>query len=317
MTKNYDIRPWQPGDETAILALFEQSYGRTLPKAFWDWRFKTHPAGGPLITLAWDNDRLIAHYAASHAPLLIDGESVPAALSMTTMTHPDYRGQGLVEVLGDALYSDLSAQGSAGIWGFPNPMFHTTLQKKLGWDSICDVATLSLSVQAARVGKQAQATPAQIVPAIDARFGSLAHRIAAPGTIQSLRTQDVLAWRIDQNPTNTYTRFVVGTSEAIDGYAIVKTYGDGALDIVDLCAVDHETVTALLVGIVDHAKQTDKTQLNTWSLNADMARFALERFGFAATAPVTYMGGRSFQGRLGDSADVRRWRLAMLDSDLY
>ena len=58
MTKTYDIRTWQPGDEIAILELFEQSYGRELPLQFWNWRFKDHPSGGPLIMLAFDDEKL-------------------------------------------------------------------------------------------------------------------------------------------------------------------------------------------------------------------------------------------------------------------
>lgn len=317
MTLGYDIRPWQSGDENAILDLFAASFGRTLDPAFWSWRFRDHPAGGPLVMLAWQGDRLAAHYGASQAPLWCDGQVVPAALSMTTMTHPDDRGKGLVEAVGQALYDQLRAAGYAAVWGFPNAMINATRRRKLAWIPVDDVPTLSLTVANARPIKVDPALSVTVADQIDARFGALQPLLAPRDTVGGLRDMATLQWRIDANPVNTYTRYIVPAGGGIAGYAITKAFGDQAIDIVDLQAVDDAAVAALLAAVLDSARSGGVKQLNCWCLRMDHLRIAVERAGFAATAPVTYFAGRSFDGAVRDFSDARRWRLAMIDSDLY
>lgn len=317
MTKGYDIRAWQSGDETAILDLFQASFGRNLAPQFWNWRFRDHPAGGPLIMLAWQGDRLAAHYGASQAPLWCDGQVVPAALSMTTMTHPDDRGRGLVEAVGEALYDTLRADGYAAAWGFPNAMINATRRRKLGWVAVDDIATMSLAVANARPPTADPALKAEVVPRIDARFGALQGAWAQDDTTEGLRDLATLQWRIDANPVNTYTRHVIPDGDGIAGYAITKTFGEQAIDIIDLRAVDDAHVTALLAAVLEQAVAGSVSQLNCWCRRMDPARTAMERLGFAATAPVTYFAGRNFDRRIRDFSDARRWQLTMLDSDLY
>lgn len=317
LTKNYDIRAWRDGDETAIIDLFQASFGRRLAPEFWNWRFRDHPAGGPLIMLAWQGDRLAAHYATSQAPLWCEGQIVPAALSMTTMTHPDDRGRGLVEAVGEALYDTLQADGYAAAWGFPNAMINATRRRKLGWVPVDDVPTMSLSVAQARRAPADSALKVETVPRIDARFAALQAAWAGEETTEGLRDLATLQWRIDANPINTYIRYIIPDGKGIAAYAITKAFGNQAIDIIDLRARDDAHVTALLAAVLEHAVAGSVSQINCWCLRMDYARIVIERFGFAATSPVTYFAGRNFDRRIRDFSDARRWRLTMLDSDLY
>lgn len=317
MTKGYDIRAWRPGDEDAILELFHASFGRQLSPEYWQWRFGGHPAGGPLVMLAWQGDRLAANYSANHAPLWCEGQVVPAAQSTTTMTHPDHRGLGLVEAVGEALYETLAAQGHAGVWGFPNAMINATRRRKLAWVPVDDVPTMSVKVENARGALADSGVKVETVPAIDDRFAALQQALASPTGIEGLRDLASLQWRIDANPVNTYTRYVIPAGDGIAGYAITKTFGDQAVDIVDLRAIDDAHVTALLGAILDAARAGNVSQLNCWCLRMDPARIPVERFGFQATAPVTYFAGRMFDRRISSFSDAHSWRLTMLDSDLY
>lgn len=317
MSKGYDIRPWQSGDEAHIMTLFKDSFGRELSPEFWKWRYLDHPHGGPLVMLAWSGDDLVAHYGASQAPFWVDGEIVPAALSMSTMTHPKHRGRGLVEAVGEALYENLCQAGYAAAWGFPNPMINATRQRKLGWKPVCDVATLSVTLTSVRHSDPESLPPVEKVTAVDMRFEQLNLQLAKSAGLQSLKDEKTLKWRVDANPINTYTRYVINDGLGISAYAITKTYGTAETDLVDLRSIDERHSMALLQSVSSDAQSAGIERLNTWCLNASGLRLALERFGFSANGPVTYLGGRPFNSAVGDFTDARRWSLAMLDSDLY
>jgi GNAT superfamily N-acetyltransferase len=313
-----EIRPWQPGDEGAILELFQAAFGRSLSAAFWKWRFLDHPAGPPLIMLAWMQGRLVSHYAASQCPMIVEGNPVRAALSMTSMTHPEFRSMGLFEKTGHALYEQLRAQGYAMTWGFPNANINVHRQRKLGWRAISDVATLSLALAQWRGGND---SPAEVQQAeqIDARFQRHAARLVARGAglICGARDAATLAWRIDRNPVNRYIRLVLPDGDEIRGYALLKRWNDSDLDIVDLSAEDAEATRLLLRAAVARAAALGCQRVNSWCLPQDSRRLHFEYIGLNAGAPVTYMGGHPLTPDLQGFDDPRRWRISMLDSDLY
>lgn len=306
-----DIRPWQPGDEIAIMGLFETVFGKPMTEAFWRWRYLDHPAGGPMIALAWDGDRLAAHYAASHAPLVIDGATTAAALSMTTMTHPDYRGQGLFERSASVLYEQMAAAGVEVVWGFPNRNSNVPFRRKLAWSAIADIPVLACEL---RPNHGAASNTLVEVAAIDTRFDL--KRQDHEGLHGDHRAA-YLSWRIDRNPANRYVILTLPASQDLDGYAILKPYGETEFDLVALAAADDRAYPELISGVLATAAARGAQRVNCWSLPHDPARNPLERAGFQATAPVTYFGGRTLGGAAVELNDPRRWRIAMIDSDIY
>lgn len=312
----FEFRPYRSGDEPAITALFEVVFGRPMSLEFWRWRFLDHPAGGPLVMLAFAEGALVGHYAASRAPLSLHGEYHPAALSMTTMTHPDWRGRRLFEKTADALYATLPEQGITAVYGFPNPAVHALRIMRAGWYDSYEVPTLTLDMASLR--HPAQPDPAvRIAERIDARFGRFFAKVAPDLPIAPHRDSDILSWRIDRNPDNTYTRFVLEEGDEIAGYALTKAYGADMLDLVELRAAGGSAARALINTVAAHAAASGRTRIATWCLPNDVHRLPLEMAGFKASAPVTYFGGRTFIPLPADLTDGRLWRLSMLDSDLY
>lgn len=312
----FEFRPYRSGDEPAITALFEIVFGRPMSLEFWRWRFLDHPAGGPLVMLAFAEGTLVGHYAASRAPLSICGEYHPAALSMTTMTHPDWRGRRLFEKTAEALYATLPEQGIEAVYGFPNTAVHALRIMRAGWYDSYEVPTLTLDMASLR--HPAQADPAvRIAERIDARFGRFFAKVAPSLPIAPHRDSDILSWRIDRNPDNTYTRFVLEEGDEIAGYALTKAYGADMLDLVELRAAGAAAARALINTVTAHAAASGRTRIATWCLPNDLHRLPLEMAGFKASAPVTYFGGRTFTPLPADLTDGRLWRLSMLDSDLY
>lgn len=312
----FEFRPYRSGDEPAITALFEIVFGRPMSLEFWRWRFLDHPAGGPLVMLAFAEGTLVGHYAASRAPLSLHGEYHPAALSMTTMTHPEWRGRRLFEKTAEALYTALPEQGITAVYGFPNAAVHALRIMRAGWYDSYEVPTLTLDIASLR--HPAQPDPAvQIAERIDARFGRFFAEVAVDLPVAPHRDSNILSWRIDRNPENTYTRFVLEEGDEIAGYALTKAYGADMLDLVEMRAASGAAARALINTVAAHAAASGRTRIATWCLPNDLHRLPLEMAGFKASAPVTYFGGRTFASLPADLTDGRLWRLSMLDSDLY
>ncbi|MCO6179014.1 GNAT family N-acetyltransferase [Ciceribacter sp. RN22] len=312
----FEFRPYRAGDEPAITALFQDVFGRPMSLDFWRWRFLDHPAGGPLVMLAFAGDTLVGHYAASHAPLSIHGEYYPAALSMTTMTHPEWRGRRLFERTAEAFYATLPGSGISAVYGFPNAAVHALRLMRAGWRDTYEVPTLILDVETARHSPR-QDSSVCVANRIDERFDRFNTRVAADLPIIAHRSADILSWRVDRNPDNTYTRFVLEDGEDIAGYAITKLYGTDMIDLVEMRCADGAAARALINTIAARAAAEGRKRIATWCLPADVHRLPLEVAGFKAAAPVTYFGGRIFKTLPADLTDSRLWRLSMLDSDLY
>lgn len=71
------IRPYAPGDERAILDLFQKSFHAARSREHFDWKYRNNPYGNEHISLAWDGEGLVAQYAAYLVRAWYHGTNVP------------------------------------------------------------------------------------------------------------------------------------------------------------------------------------------------------------------------------------------------
>lgn len=309
-----ELRSYRPGDEIAICDLFQQSYGRQMPLEYWRWRYAENPHGAIWIELAWDGDRLVAHYAVSPTKLQIGNDIVYAALSMTTMTHPDYRGRSLFPKLAGRLYEKLKDAGFCAVFGFPNTQSHRGFNTSLGWRDIYEIPSLVLSMKKAKPPKDSPNI--QIIDSIDDRFDRFGQCLKKGG-IQTVRNAKTLNWRFLKCPTNRYRTAGLMDGSELRGYVVVKTYEAHSLDIVDIQTADGDTGGALLDWATTVAASEHLPMISAWLLPNNAVRIAAEARGFQAGAPVTYFGGKVLDGPSGRIDDWRNWNLLMAESDVY
>ena len=311
-----ELRPYRARDEDAILRLFESCYGRDLPRDYWRWRYLENPAGGPWIELAWDRDRLVAHHAVSATTLSMAGRPIPAGLSMATMTDPDYRGCGLLPLLGQRLYARLAEAGVTLVYGFPNASSHRAFVGELGWRDIYEVPTLRLPLAAAR---RLDAAPAAVcaVSRPDPRFDRLWERMRGRFTVWVCRDAKHLAWRFSDCPASNYSIAAWEERDEIRGYAVVKRYQQESLDLVDLIAENDIVARGLLAWALGEARKAALPAIATWCSPHAPWRLVLEDAGFGAGAPVTFMGTRVFARSASIAEASRAWGFSMLDSGAY
>lgn len=307
------------GDEAAIRALFKRSFAREMRADFWQWRFAENPFDELFIELAWDGDVLAGHYAVSPVVLSVDGEEWPTALSMTTMTHPDYRGRGLFTTLAASLYARMEAQGIRMVWGFPNSQSHRGFIRDLGWRDLYEVPTFSIVLTDSAVKRIPQASGGVVeVDAFDSTFDDLWTRSRRDDVVLTRRDSKYLRWRYSDHPINQYDVIAkVADGGGIDAYLVYKTY-EKSYDVVDLYGVHPEPQVDLVADLCRQAAGAGAEKVQMWCPLADPLHRDLEKLGALNGEPVTYFGCRVFTGgELSAVNDYRRWRIGFGDSDVY
>jgi GNAT superfamily N-acetyltransferase len=98
------------------------------------WKFRDNPDGDPVVAVAEDNGKIVGQYALWPTKLRLGSVVVMGAQSLDTMTHPDYRGQGMFPQLAEACMQYAAGRGIQVLYGFPNENSFPGFVRKLDWD---------------------------------------------------------------------------------------------------------------------------------------------------------------------------------------
>lgn len=319
MALKYKIDFYQNGNEKDIHELFLLAYNRSIfPLDGWKWRFKDNPFGKGLITLAWDYDLLVGHYAVSCINISINGQNWLAGLSGTTMTHPAYRGMGLFPKLALYTYQKMKDCGMAMVWGFPNRMSHSGFVQNLSWHDICEVPTLRLRLFEYTLNSDLT-NEIQEVFSVDDRFDQLWQKVKNDYGIMVRRDRAYVTWRYFLNPNVNYRLITCIVEEEIKGYAVFKRYRD-ELQVVDLLIGrdDVKVGESLITFVIDQALKENALSVSLWLNVTHPLHFVLEKKGFIPEGPVTYFGALAISAKTDSIIyDYRQWYFTMSDSDVF
>ncbi|RPA68081.1 GNAT family N-acetyltransferase [Cyclobacteriaceae bacterium YHN15] len=318
-----EIRPYHNGDETAILELFNASFGRPLNKTFWDWRYKQNPfIEDTLAHLMWDGKNLVGHYAVCPIEMIIDNQPSLTALSMTTMTHPKYAGKGIFKILAESLYQEMEKNdGISMVWGFPNLNSHYGFIKNLSWNDISTIPTLKLD--------KGNFGLYPLTKFIQHRTFDLGKsekiKSNVSGSVFVNKSEDYLIWRYLKNPTNTYQ--IISSENYPEQFVVIKIFnsfetpGYQEVDILEHGYDNDNEVFHLLIGsILAYCQHNDINLkcINTWLNIADKRHLMFERNRFSFDSPITILGQRKLNPLLSDMVfDYKNWSITMGDSDVY
>lgn len=325
MNQDLHYRAYQPGDEKKILELFKLVFGREMSPDYWKWRFKDNPAQLIHVDLAWHKDQLVGQYATSPVTLAISGEDCLTNLSLSTMTHPDYRGKGILENLANRCYERAESNGSVFAWGFPNANIHYTRNKKLKWADIYEVPTMRLALTSGvRLPSGSQSENIVEVREFGREFDVLWDKLRNRCQVMTKRDARYLEWRYLQCPSQRYTVLSHIQNGEVRGYVICKLFENGServADVVDLLADNDDDVGCQLVlAAIKWSSGQSCKAVNMWMNVHHPLHGILEKLNFQNTAPVTYLGGRLLKGGSPKTATLyayNNWYLTMGDSDVY
>ena len=309
-----EIKSYREGDEKAILELFEICFGKSMSYDFWKWRFRENPFANKMyIDLMWDGPKLVGHYAVCPVEMIIDSKLEQTALSMTTMTHPEYGGMGIFTSLANSLYDKLKNDGFFMVWGFPNSNSHYGFCKNLNW---IDIGTIPMMIARINNLKPNENNDVVYLDSLDKLEFIPFFNIDKPIRLNS--TTKYLKWRYFQNPADIYKVIVNQNKNSL---LIYKLFSQDTLkkhieiDIMELKINDINDLVEFINFILKN-EGAETIKINLWDTVFSINYSILEKFGFRMEAPITYLGVRLFN-ESQKIADFRNWDLSFGYSDVF
>lgn len=168
----------------AIFGLFEQNFSRSLDPEIWRWQYLNNPIGDPVVSLCFDGDLLVGHYAALQLPIKLDRMPRKALLSTGSMVHSSYRKFGTFMKQGEEVYS-YARDKFFCVMGFPNKKALPGRKKRLKWtvDEFDYVALVSGKQLVESEDFNSYLNTAKDVSLDIDREGFLDWRMAKPGVV--------------------------------------------------------------------------------------------------------------------------------------
>ena len=319
MSESLNYRPYQNGDELNIMELFKLSFGRLMSLDYWMWRFRDNPNGKIMIELCWDNHVLVAQYAVTPVMVSVSGNEYLAAVAMTAMTHPDYRGQGLFTKLGNRLCERLAQENYKMVWAFPNRNeSHYGHIRNLRWCDICEIPMFHLELSDFR-HKSVISDNIKEYTEFNGQFDDLWNEVKRDYTLIKTRDRTFLDWRFRRNPQYKYRIFGYVKGDTLLGYIIIKKY-QTEVDVVEFLTIQDSTIGKnLICALVTICQKMGVTGINMWMHLQNPLHLDLEKMGFENRQPITYLVGRILQPFFDDLSfyDARKWYYTMADVDIF
>lgn len=282
MPGQWEVAEYEPGDEQGIMRLYQLVFGEEMSDDQWRWRYLKNPTGLVTIILAKAGAQIVGQYALLPVRMKVGADTRVVALSLDTMVHPDYRGQGVFVELARRLYKDVALQGTPLVYGFPNEASHRGFVTGLGWVDLCDRVPLFVRPLSAEGilkgtvanrfllavgGRSGQMGMSLLLPArrievpdgcairpvtsFDDRADELWRRASSAFGISLVRDQRYLNWRYVEKPGDSYTILILERAGDVLGYVVLKSVERFGLRIgfvVDLLAVpDQPSISRCLI----------------------------------------------------------------------
>ncbi|MEM6336250.1 MAG: GNAT family N-acetyltransferase [Bacteroidota bacterium] len=127
MSGPFTVRAYAPEDAERVAAFHRLVFGSEMTAEHYHWKLgrPTWDLGVASSFLAEKDDQLVGHYAGTTTTLRLDGHDVPAIHISDTMTHPDFRRQGVLSLLAPEAHRRWTEAGVGVAYGMPTKSWGT------------------------------------------------------------------------------------------------------------------------------------------------------------------------------------------------
>ena len=289
----------------SFCALYRKAFTAAADREIISQRYLENPYDELLMFTAMDRGRIVANYSAVPLRIVVDGTERKAALSLNTMTDPQYAGKGLFTTLAEALYDHMANSGYVMIIGFPNYLSNRIFNARLGWKTVYEIPTLKLSLGSAD-GDGSDTFPFR------EDFEAISGGPDDPRIHVSL-SEEYIRWRFQNNKEKQYRVLAVDR----ENWLIYQFYQD-EINMTETRFSDKLKEAALIRKLISIGKANGSGYITTWCpVNTD-THGRLEKIGFRLSAPIRCFGLRCFDDSVCEAAyDHRNWRVQMGDDNTY
>lgn len=325
MKTTWTNRDYKEGDEVQILNLFEKVFSKKITLDFWKWRFIENPFGPGIIKLLFDNNLLVGHYAVIPMVVQVKNNLVKAVFSMTTMTHPDYQGQGIFSYLAGETYREAGERGFEFVYGFPNKNSYHGFIKKLDWEDFGRITFFYKELKNNFFASTGQKNDIFEIKNFDDTVDSLWERVKKNYCVIIPRTKDFLNWRFIKNPETNYKIYSIKNGEKMSGYVVLKLYkkeNEEIGHIVDILGENDSITEKLLQVSYNYFFENNIKKILCWMQDSYSTGALMKKEDFARNDfdVETYFGLKTLKENddsLKKVEHFNNWYLTMGDSDIF
>lgn len=308
------------------------------------WKFAENPAGSGIGMVAVDSGRIVGQYVLMPTKLRLGREVVLGAQSLDTMTHPDYRRQGMFLTLTKACTELAAKRGVEVLYGFPGPNTYQAFIQRLNWNHVSNIPVWVRIIRPEAlspipnvlkpIGALGVRARARMLPKGNSSPRGIEVRLGCPseknveslledwrkseGTCRVDRSIEWFRWRFDPASQTDYRWAVAYRDGNARAWAVwgIRQWGNHTA-MIDLLGCDCEALEAATSTAVRQAIKTDVPRLLAIT-NEPVHIRALKSCGFIqhGTVPliVRSMTSRNLDGNIHDQSS---WRIHTADADTF
>lgn len=292
--QNWTTREGNEGDREGILSLRKVVFGETekdkLDPRFWRWQIKENPDGIGWIYLVEDRDKIIGHLADLPKRFSVEGRLVLGTLTHDMMVHPDYRRKGVSTATARLGIRKVEKEKGQFMTAYSVRVESLNSLLKVGWKEVVELPVLvfpirfqgivnryvHLKLMSLLIGgiarffysihsgwrkkKKMSGVEIKRVGELDEQFDVFWEKAISLYPIMGVRDRNYLIWRYLQHPTRNYTIFRAMKNGEMKGYIVLRKVELLKLNsavIVDLLALDDETVSELVAHGIEHTRREE------------------------------------------------------------
>jgi len=300
MSGAWSIRPYRPGDESALVELFRRAFNKRITTAHWLWKFRGYDSPFENVWLAAEGDRIVFQYAGIPVRVQTGRGLEWAVQSVDTMADPDYRRRGLFLEVARHSYRHWREAGAAFVYGLPNQQSAPGF-KALGfaapfamhwrrfplrpWAVLARRSRLPLparSLDALWLALIARKPRCNVtldeLSHLDTTIDRLSER-HPQGRISIVRNASWLTWRYLSAPDAGFRLLVASGGDEPLGYAAFRSSGRSGT-VADVFAREEDVALALFRGAIERLRESGAESIVTLAVPGSAFDRAADRLHF-------------------------------------
>ena len=289
---SWKVRDGNEKDMEGILSLRDLVFGEVerdkLDPRFWRWQIGENPDGTAWIHLAEDGNKIVGHLADLPKRFLVQGKLVLGTLTHDMMVHPDYRRKGISAATAE--YAIHRVEREKGIFMTAYSIREESLNSllKVGWKEVMRLPILVFPIRfhgivnrylrfeslslliggvmrcfyfflfGLRKKRKIEGAVVERVYEWDEMYDLFWERAKFIHPIMGNRNRSFLIWRYLRHPTRDYVIYRALQKGEMKGYIVLRKVDllkFNSAVIVDLLALDDDTLSELVERGIEHSRQ--------------------------------------------------------------